>query len=125
MAESTDLTAWMDGYRRAWTSNDESDIRSLFTDDAEYRYEPWGEPVTGADAIARSWIERKDAPSEWTFEWAPVARDGATAVIAGRTVYLDGRAYRNLWVITLEEDGRASSFTEWYMKEPGEVPTAG
>jgi ketosteroid isomerase-like protein len=125
MADSPDLSAWLDAYQRAWTSNDESDIRALFTDDAEYRYEPWGEPIVGVDAIVRSWIERQDDPTEWTFEWTPVAREGATAVIQGRTVYLDGRTYRNLWVIALADDGRASAFTEWYMKEPAEIPTVG
>ncbi|BDZ47627.1 nuclear transport factor 2 family protein [Naasia aerilata] len=123
MAETPDLTAWLEGYLRAWTSNDEADVRALFTESAEYRYEPWEKPIVGADAIVKSWIERQDGPEEWTFEWTAVAREGATAVVEGRTVYLDGRTYRNLWVIVLEEDGRASSFTEWYMKEPAEIPS--
>lgn len=125
MADTPDLTAWLDGYRRAWTSNDESDVRALFTEDAEYRYEPWEEPIVGVDAIVSSWLERKDEPADWTFEWSAVAREGTTAVVEGRTVYLSGQTYRNLWVIRLEEDGRASSFTEWYMEEPSEIPSAG
>jgi ketosteroid isomerase-like protein len=120
MTESDDLTAWMDRYRAAWTSNAAEDIRGLFTEDAEYLYNPWDPPVRGADPIVSSWLESQDAPADWTFEWHPVARDGRTAVIEGRTVYLDGRSYRNLWVIVLEDDGRASRFTEWYMKEPSE-----
>lgn len=120
MSEANDLTAWMDRYRAAWTSNAEEDIRALFTEDAEYRYEPWAQPVRGADPIVRSWLEHQDDEGDWTFEWHPVARDGSTAVIEGRTVYLDGRTYRNLWVIELAGDGRASRFTEWYMQEPTE-----
>lgn len=123
MGVSDDLSVWMDGYRAAWTSNEPADIRALFTDDAEYRYEPWADPVRGADAIVDSWLEGKDEPGDWTFDWWPLARDGATATIEGRTVYLDGRAYRNLWVIELAGDGRASRFTEWYMKEPAELPS--
>ena len=123
MSEPDDLHVWMDGYRTAWTSNDPGDIRALFTEDAEYLYNPWDEPVRGADAIVASWLEGKDEPGDWTFDWQPLLREGATAVIEGRTVYLDGRAYRNLWVIVLEEDGRASRFTEWYMKEPAQLPS--
>lgn len=113
----------MDGYRAAWTSNEPADIRRLFTEDAEYRYNPWDPPAAGLDAIVASWLESKDEPGAWTFEWHPLTREGRIATVEGRTLYLDGRAYRNLWVIVLEDDGRASSFTEWYMREPADLPT--
>ena len=32
--------------------------------------------------------------------------------------YVDGRRYANLWVIRFADDGRASSYTEWYMRFP-------
>ena len=36
--------------------------------------------------------------------------------VQGLTTYkADHRSYDNLWVIQLTADGRASSFTEWYM----------
>jgi hypothetical protein len=118
MSDWDDVTDWMDRYRKAWTSNDPADIRALFTDGAEYRYHPWDEPTTGVDAIVESWLESRDEPDEWTFEWQPVARSGETAVIEGRTVYHGGKTYRNLWVFSLAADGRVSSFTEWFMAEP-------
>ena len=52
------ITSWMNGYLRAWDSNDPDDIRAESSD------------------------------------------------------------YSNLWVIRLEEDGRASEFTEWWMEKP-------
>ena len=33
----------------------------------------------------------------------------------GRTDYPSSKLYLNLWVIRLDEHGRATSFTEWYM----------
>jgi len=123
MTASRELTSWVDRYRTAWTSNDPDDIRALFTEDAEYRYHPWDEPITGHEAIVSSWLESQDAPGDWTFEWHPVAEQGGTAVVEGRTAYASGSDYRNLWVIELTEDGRASRFTEWYMKEPVDPPT--
>src|SRR4051812_7195223 len=125
MTASDELTAWLDRYRTAWTSNEPDDIRALFTEDAEYRYHPWDEPLTGHEAIVAGWLDSKDEPGDWTFEWEPVAEQGRIGVVEGRTVYRNGPSYRNLWVVELAEDGRAARFTEWYMEEPsadGEGP---
>lgn len=117
MTDSTTLQRFIDGYVRAWRSNSPDDIRAIFTDDAEYRYEPYSEPLLGRDAIASSWIERQDEAGTWSFDWTLVAVDADVAVVEGRTVYEGEKTYRNLWVIRLSDDGRASSFTEWYMAE--------
>lgn len=45
------VTAWMNGYLRAWDSNTPEDIRALFTDDAEYHTAPFVDPRVGVDAI--------------------------------------------------------------------------
>ena len=108
---------WLDGYRRAWASNDAADIRDIFTDDAEYRYEPWTEPLRGQDAILASWLERHDEPDTWTFDGRVVGVDGRQAFVQGETRYTSGTTYSNLWVVTLADDGRAASFTEWWMDQ--------
>ena len=114
------VTNWIDAYRKAWISNDESDIRALFTDDAVYEYRPFDpEALRGADAIVAGWLDDADGPDETTWEWHPIAEQGDVGTIQGITVYTDGdkRAeYDNLWVITFAPDGRASHFTEWYME---------
>ncbi|MFF2485943.1 YybH family protein [Microbacterium sp. NPDC058062] len=110
-----DAQRWLDGYRRAWASNDADDIRAIFTDGAEYRYEPWVEPLRGQDAIVASWLDRQDEPGSWSFEGRVVGVDGRLAFIQGETEYTSGRRYSNLWVVTLADDGRAESFTEWWM----------
>ena len=123
MATRDEARTWVDGYVKAWTSNDEADIRALFTEDAEYRYHPWEEPVRGQDAIVASWLDSKDEPDDWSFTWDVLAVDDGTVVVQGRTPYLNGSSYLNLWVIRLTEDGRASRFTEWYLEEPTDPPT--
>ena len=55
---------------------------------------------------------------EVTFEWEPVLVSAETAVVRGKTDYADDSIYHNLWVVQLAPDGRASSFTEWWMEEP-------
>jgi len=51
MTDSTTVSTWIDGYRRAWDSNAPDDIRALFTENAEYRTAPFVDPRVGQDAI--------------------------------------------------------------------------
>ncbi|GAB3030896.1 hypothetical protein GCM10027052_04090 [Parafrigoribacterium mesophilum] len=109
---------WMAGYRRAWESNDPNDIRALFTEDAEYRTEPYAEPWRGQDEIVEGWLEAKDEPGDTTFVWEPVVVTPEVAAIEATTVYTGERTYSNLWLIRFSPDGRAREFTEWWMKQP-------
>jgi ketosteroid isomerase-like protein len=114
------VTNWIDGYRKAWLSNEEAAIRALFTDDAVYEYRPYDpDALRGIDAIVAGWLENADEPGVTTWEWHPVAEDGDVAVVQGFTVYSDGPKrgeYDNLWLITFAPDGRASHFSEWYLE---------
>lgn len=114
-----DVERWMDGYVHAWTTNDPADIAGLFTEDATYFTAPFAEPFAGREAIVAEWIEIADEPGAWTFRYEPMALAGNIAFVRGWTDYVDQkpRTYHNLWVIRLEEDGRASEFTEWFMKQ--------
>lgn len=111
------LDEWMAGYLRAWDSNDPSDIRALFTEDAVYRNEPFTTPFTGLAAIVAEWLRRRDESGSYTFEWTPLTVTGEVAVITGEARYATGVTYSNLWVIRLGDDGRATEFTEWWMDQ--------
>lgn len=110
--------AWVEGYRKAWLSNDPDDVRSLFTDDAVYEFQPNDpEALHGADAIVDYWVKEPDTPGEHEFEWHDLPAE--SQVVQGVTTYDDGKrrlVYDNLWVLDLADDGRARHFTEWYMK---------
>jgi ketosteroid isomerase-like protein len=119
------LTAWMTAYRKAWESNDPSDIGALFTDDAVYYKEPFSEPLRGRDAIIAMWLEHQDAAGSSTFEWhllvdSVVTATEGLAIVQGETDYATVR-YSNLWVIRLATDDggitRATEFTEWWMDQ--------
>jgi ketosteroid isomerase-like protein len=120
MTDGSAVGDWMDRYVAAWDSNEPADIRGLFTDDAEYRFHPGDDPVVGHEAIEAAWLAGRDQPDDHTFSWELVAIDGGTAVVQGRTVYTAGSAagrdYDNLWVLGLAPDGRARSFTEWFVE---------
>ena len=112
---------WLDRYLIAWRSNDPMDIRGLFTEDATYAGGPFDpEPWKGREGIVEGWIAHLNEPGTWDFDGAPIAFSDGVGVVQGRTDYTDGRVYANLWVIRFADDGRATSFVEWFM-EPGPV----
>ncbi|GGI43563.1 ketosteroid isomerase-like protein [Agromyces flavus] len=109
-------TEWVEGYVRAWESNDPDDIAAIFTDDAVYEYSPDDpDALRGREAIIAGWLDSKDEPGEWTFDWEVLIETDDTVIVQGRTDYPAEKLYDNLWVIRLAPDGRASRFTEWYM----------
>jgi hypothetical protein len=111
---------WFRRYRVAWESNEDADIRGLFTDDAVYNYHPHEpDPVVGVDAIVASWLENRDEPGATEFDWKLLAVDGEIAIAQCVTTYVRAeppRTYDNLWVVRLAGDGRATEFTEWYIQ---------
>lgn len=113
--------AWVDAYVEAWSSNDPAQIGLLFTPDGEYWSEPW-EVWRGREAIVAGWLEHADEPGECTFEWSGVSREDDLWVIEARTGYPRvGRSYANLWVLRLDREGRATSFSEWWKLIPDDA----
>ena len=110
------LTRWMEGYLRAWSSNDPGDIRALFTEDARYFADPWGDPWQGHDGIVAGWLRREDQ-GDWTFDWSPVVAADGVCVVQGETRYGSGTVYSNCWIIRLDPDGRAREFIEYWMDQ--------
>ena len=116
MSDANRLTGWIDGYVRAWDTNDPRDIGDLFTDDAVYYTAPFRPPWRGRDEIVQKWLSRKDEAGTWSFEWHPLIVTDDLAIIEGETVYPD-RRYSNLWVLRLDNLGQARQFTEWWMDQ--------
>lgn len=125
--DRTAVEAWIDAYRRAWSSDDPAEIAALFTEDVSYSPFPWprdGRAWRGRDLVVRKWIERGDSKATWRFEHEILAVDGDTAVIEGWTYYgpTDETpyedAYANIWVVRFADDGRARSFAEWWVQRP-------
>ena len=125
------VSAWLAAYIHAWETLDRTDIEALFTEDAEYRYHPWDEPEVGRDTIVFDWLNpggdpaKRDEPGTWTAEYQPFVGNGNRAVAIGvSTYYTDAsrstvsRTYYNNWLLEFAEDGRCSSFTEYYMVPP-------
>ena len=133
--QNDDVRRWVEAYRAAWVTNAPKDIAALFTEKAVYEFRPNDpKPWRGRDAIVAGWLAEKDAPETWRFDFTVLGimnpmkvnefgmdvPAGPTAVVQGVTEYLDKRpTYENLWLITLDDEGRASHFTEWFMVRKG------
>jgi ketosteroid isomerase-like protein len=112
---------WLDAYVGAWRSYDADEIGKLFSDDAEYRYHPWDEPVRGRDAIVRDWLNDRDDPGSWTAEYRPWLVAGDSAVALGVSRYLADdrekveREYHNVFLCRFDGDDRCREFTELFL----------
>ena len=126
-----DVQAWLDRYIDAWQSYDRDQIAALFSEDAEYRYHPWDEPLRGRDAIVEDWLNpggdpaQRDKPGTVEAAYQPFSVDGDTAVAIGTsTYYTDSsragvdKRYHNAYLIEFDTSGKCRSFTEFFMKEP-------
>ena len=133
-----EVQAWLDRYVEAWKSFDPDAIAALFSEDAEYRYQPWGEPTVGRDEIVRDWLnpggsaDRRDQPGTWWASYEPWAVEGDRAVVIGETAYfqdasqaVEERRYWNSWLIEFDAAGRCRSFVEYYMQRRKPAAPAG
>lgn len=109
---------WVAQYVAAWESNDPEQIGALFSDDAAYLTAPDAEPRRGREQIVAGWLEDRDEPGTWSFDWKILHEDEGFVVVQGRTEYPAEKDYLNLWIIQLDADGRATEYTEWYMPRP-------
>jgi uncharacterized protein (TIGR02246 family) len=108
---------WMEGYIRAWNSNDPGEIGDLFADDAAYYTGPFDEPWIGREVILQEWLNRKDEPGTFGFRYEVLAVSDHLGVVRGWTKYYKpDREYSNIWVIRFDGQGRCEEFTEWWVK---------
>lgn len=110
------LARWIESYERAWRTAGTAELGQLFTPQATYRPAPFAETLTGVGAIAAFWEGEREGPGEqFTLDWAPVAVEDSVGVARVEVAYggPPARVYRDLWIVTLEADGRCSGFEEW------------
>ena len=120
-----DLQAWLDRYVEAWRTNERSQIASLFSEDAVYRYRPYGgeaRAARGREAIVQAWLEEEDPPGSWVARYEPFVIEGDRAVATGVSRYHasdkgPARTYHNAFLLRFGRDGRCAEFTEYYMLE--------
>jgi len=132
MIDTTDIDRWLERYQAAWHTGDRQEIASLFTDDVRYFTAPHRPPLEGIDAVVDFWLGLQESSIPWSFEPEVMAREGDLYVVRAVTRYPEGtlgaqgpEEYRNLWLVTLSSDGRASEFIEYFVlvEQDGSVET--
>jgi ketosteroid isomerase-like protein len=109
---------WLNRYIDAWRTGDPAAIGELFSEDAQYFYGPYRDPLSGRAAIVKDWTDSPDAPGSWQAEYRPLAVDGDTAVSIGESRYANGTTYSNIFVCRFDADGRCTEFREWFVEAP-------
>ncbi len=121
------MQRWLDDYVEAWRTSDPDAIGALFSEDAQYRYHPWDDPLDGRAAIVGSWLADRDEPGSWTAEYRPWAIEGDRAVAVGVSRYLAAdraaveREYHNVFLCRFDDDGLCREFTEIFLRRPDDV----
>jgi ribonuclease HI len=110
---------WINGYLRAWRSNDPQDIGALFAEDAIYRPTPFAEGPRGREAIVADWLVRRDEPGSWTFDGQVECATTSLGIVRCRIGYPPRTEYRTIWLVRFDPAGQATEFTEWWMERPG------
>jgi ketosteroid isomerase-like protein len=119
--EEAAFQRWLTSYVDAWGTYDAAAIGDLFSEDVEYRYHPWDEPVRGRAALVENWLADRDEPDTWSAEYRPWLVAGHDAVAVGVSRYFtpDGtvdREYHNVFLCRFDRDGRCREFTEIFLR---------
>ncbi|MFI5982477.1 nuclear transport factor 2 family protein [Streptomyces sp. NPDC051555] len=114
MPTKKQVEKWVAAYERAWRSNAQDDIASLFADDAEYHEWPYETHWIGREEIVKGWRSREAwQQGGWDFEWTLFTINGDTAAIGGTGVYKELGTFANLWTVTFDEHAKCTVFRMW------------
>ena len=116
--------AWLEAYGTAWETFDGDGWVALFTDDAEYHGDPFGEPLVGHNALRSFMLESGETQRDVEFTVERHWVSGMTALAAWHATHVErsgGQRVRFAGFMTAEfaPDGRASRFHEWWQVAPG------
>jgi ketosteroid isomerase-like protein len=115
---------WLDAYIEAWRTYDPDRIGELFSEDVEYRYHPWDDPVRGRATLVDDWLSDRDEPGSWSADYSPWLVSGDDAVAVGVSRYFASdrttleREYHNVFLCRFDGEGRCREFTEVFLLRP-------
>jgi ketosteroid isomerase-like protein len=122
MIDELRIRDWLAAYRHAWSTDDPAEVAALFSEDVRYFTAPYHPPLEGVAAISDYWLGEREGAIPWSFEYQVLAQEDDLFVVRAVTTYPEGTSdadgpetFHNLWLVTLDQDGRASQFVEYYM----------
>ena len=112
--EAQDL---LDAYKRAWEERDPDTAVDLFTPDAEYRPDPFEEPMRGANAIRAYWNDAAATRVHVDFDAERIWVSGGTVLASWHAAFTrraTAERVRLRGFMTLElANGKVHRLREW------------
>ena len=116
-----DAQALLDTFRRGWEERKPGLIVDLFTDDAEYRPLPYGEPLVGANSIRAHWNEIVGAQVNVDFEPEHIWVSGSALLASWHAAYtrrataerVRANGFMTMEVSELDDAWRVWRFRQW------------
>ena len=109
-------------FKQAWEGRDPDAMLELFSEDAEYRVDPFMEPMIGLNAIREHWNAMAAAQDHIEFDAERVWVSGRT-VLGSWHVALTDRAtadrirVRGFSTMELDDHGRIARMREWPVRK--------
>jgi len=113
------VAAWLDEYGRAWKTRAPDRAAALFSEDALYHQDPFGQPAQGREEIRAYWAKATGRQADVTFSYNLVCVSGAMAAArwaagftrtpTGITVRLDG-----VLILEFDAHGLCRELREWW-----------
>ena len=105
--------------KRGWEGRDVDVMVALFSDDAEYREDPFEEPLRGANAIRAYWNDAVASQANIEFDAERTWVSGRTIlsswhVAFTRRVNAERVRLRGFMTLELDDEGRVTRFREWW-----------
>jgi len=114
------LARIMEAYQRAWETHDAALVVELFTEDATYQENPFGEPIRGHDGIRRYWEEATGSHRDVHFRWQLVCSAEDLHVVEWQAEFTradSGRRMELRGVMLVELRGeRVFRFREYWLR---------
>jgi hypothetical protein len=113
-----DAQDMLDIFKRGWEGRDPDLIMSLFRADAEYRDDPFAEPMTGTNAIRARWNEIAASQLNIEFDAERIWVSGMTVLASWHAAYTrrsNGERVRTRAFTTLEldEERAVHRYRQW------------
>ena len=113
------LSEWLDAYGRAWEERDADAAAQLFTEDALYRWGPFGRRLRGRVMIREAWADAVEGWENIAFGYevltatarGGIARWWCSGDIPSRRVRSRDEG---IFRLAFDESGLCTSFEEWF-----------
>jgi hypothetical protein len=120
---------WLDGYRKAWEERDPEAAAALFTEDSQYREQPYEDAFRGADGVRSYWARVTETQADVALRWGTPVTEGDRTFVEWWVTMTNGGAPVTLagsMLLLFASDGRCRELREyWHFAPEHQTPPEG